>query len=248
MPQSSELLHVGQSDAVTRVGIVQYWPDQDPVGRSIERYGEYLQAQIDLLARWIVPGSTIIETAAGIGMHALFLAAAIGPGGHLLLYEDDPLRKQVLRQNLQANRVGNATLMKRRLGPRGGAGNETAAGASAAGPAVETIDELRLEAVQWIKASDAAATLELLEGATDTLWRLLPKLWLAMRNRGDQPALSAKAKDFGYRCFVVETPLFNPDNFNRRAIDVFEGRSALALLAIPEETEIDISLVHCAEI
>jgi hypothetical protein len=102
--------------------------------------------------------------------------------------------------------------------------------------------------VQWIKANDAVATLELLQGATDTLWRLRPKLWLAMRNRDDQSALSAKAKDFGYRCFVVETPLFNPDNFNRRAIDVFEGGSALALLAIPEETEIDISLAACAEI
>jgi hypothetical protein len=236
--------------AETRVGIVQYWPDHDPVGKSIERYGEYLQTQLDLLARWIVPGSTIIEAAAGIGMHALFLAAAIGPDGRLLLYEDDPLNKQVLRQNLQANRVANATMMKRRLGLRvpGGGGNGTAEATSAAGSAVETIDELRLEALQWIKTHDAAAAVELLDGAADTLWRLRPKLWLAMRNRGDQYALSAKAKDFGYRCFVVETPLFNPDNFNRRTIDVFEGRSALTLLAIPEETEIDISLVHCAEI
>jgi hypothetical protein len=235
--------------AETRVGIVQYWPDHDPVGKSIECYGEYLQRQLDILARWIVPGSTIIETAAGIGMHALFLSAAIGSQGHLLLYEDDPLCKQVLRQNLQANRVANATLMKRRLGLRvlSRAENDSAATRSAAVSAVETIDELRLEALHWIKAN-AAVALELLDGAADTLWRLRPKLWLAITNRSDQDPLSAKAKDFGYRCFVVETPLFNLANFNLRATDIFKGRSALALLAIPEETEIDISLAHFVEI
>ena len=45
---------------------------------------------------------------------------------------------------------------------------------------------------------------------------------------------------FGYRCWRIRTPLFNSDNFNRRRENVFGDRSALALLAIPEELEVEL--------
>ena len=64
--------------AETRVGIVQYWPDHDPVGKSIERYGEYLHRQAELIARIGVAAKTILEVGAGVGYHALCLATAAG--------------------------------------------------------------------------------------------------------------------------------------------------------------------------
>jgi hypothetical protein len=57
--------------------------------------------------------------------------------------------------------------------------------------------------------------------------------------------LAATARDFGYQCFGMKTPLFNSDNFNGRSSDVFGGRHALALLAFPEETEVDVMLDRC---
>ena len=55
-------------------------------------------------------------------------------------------------------------------------------------------------------------------------------------------------EQFGYQCWRMETPLFDPDNFNRRENDVFEGRSALALLALPEETEVANDLPGCTKL
>jgi hypothetical protein len=55
-------------------------------------------------------------------------------------------------------------------------------------------------------------------------------------------------KEFSYRCWAMRTSYFNPDNFNRRSDDVFAGRTALTLVAIPEEVEVDITLEHCIEI
>jgi hypothetical protein len=43
----------------------------------------------------------------------------------------------------------------------------------------------------------------------------------------------------------MDTALFNPANFNRRETDIFSGRTALALLAIPEEIDVDITLDEC---
>jgi hypothetical protein len=42
--------------------------------------------------------------------------------------------------------------------------------------------------------------------------------------------------------------LLNPQNFNRRETDIFNGATALALLAIPEEIEVDVALDECIEI
>jgi hypothetical protein len=46
----------------------------------------------------------------------------------------------------------------------------------------------------------------------------------------------------------METPLFNAQNFNRRDEDIFGGRTELALLAIPEETNVDVSVDGCSEL
>jgi hypothetical protein len=46
----------------------------------------------------------------------------------------------------------------------------------------------------------------------------------------------------------METALFNAENFNRREADIFSGRTALALLAIPEEIDVDIALDDCVEL
>jgi hypothetical protein len=42
--------------------------------------------------------------------------------------------------------------------------------------------------------------------------------------------------------------LFNPDNFNLCDSDIFNGQTALALIAIPEESSLDILYDGCARI
>ena len=224
--------------AECRYGILQYLPDEAWVGDSLGWYGEYLQPQLELLARLIRPGATVLEAAAGVGEHALFLAAAVGEAGHVFLYESRPVVKRILQQNLGANRVRNVTLMRRRLDAIGEAADRDA----------ETLDELQLERLDWLKINAGAVASDVLEGGTQTLWRLRPLLWVAA---ADEPALSALAsrvKALSYRCWRMETKLFNPHNFNRRDTDIFADRSALALLAIPEEIDVDVALEQCIEL
>src|SRR4030095_14731547 len=46
--------------AETRYGLLQFRPHDDPAGRSLERYGEYLQAHVALLPQWARAGATVI--------------------------------------------------------------------------------------------------------------------------------------------------------------------------------------------
>jgi hypothetical protein len=160
----------------------------------------------------------------------------VGSPGHLLLDEPDPLRRQVLEQNLRANGVTNFTLVaQHRREPRQHSA-ETKAQRHA------NIDELCLESLHWIKVNGGVDAVRILDGAAATLWRLRPKLFVAAPDGETLDVLAARVRDSGYQPFKLETPLFNAQNFNLRPNNIFGGKTALALLAVPEETEIDLSL------
>jgi tetratricopeptide (TPR) repeat protein/precorrin-6B methylase 2 len=227
---------VGMS-AVTeaRVGILQYQPDERPIGDALGWYGEWLQAELEFLGRIMRPGSAVMEVGAGVGAHAIAISRLIGAEGHLYLYENRPVVWRILQQNLNANRVGNATLMVRSIGkPEASSGDAV--------PKTESVDDLQVEKLDWLKIGSAVAVQEILAGSTDTLWRLRPCLFIAAADDDALRELAERMKAFGYRCWKMETPLFDPRNFNRREADIFEGETALALVAVPEERDVDILL------
>jgi tetratricopeptide (TPR) repeat protein/precorrin-6B methylase 2 len=237
----------------TRSGIMQYCLDLPDAGTSIEWYGEYLQQQIDLLSPLITPAMAVMEVGAGFGPHALWLATAIGPAGHLFLYEDDPRIRRVLQQNLRSNNMTNVTVMRGSLGiTRAATVDPRYMGSSKATPVAgqrsETIDELRLEQLHWIKTNGDSDVLPVLQGAAETLWRLRPRLFLAAATDDMLERFTICVKDFGYSCWQVTTTAFNPDNFNQRDENIFQAQTALALLAIPEELGIQVVHPSCSRV
>ena len=241
--------------AETRGGIVEYLPSREPVGSALRWYGEHLQAQVDLLDDLGLAGTTVVEVAAGVGEHALLLSAAIGAAGHLYLYEADALLHPMLRQNLRANGIVNTTLMRRELGggvralPAEDARDPSATKQLGYDPAkVDSLDDLQLEQLQLLKVNAPALVDSVLDGAQDSLWRLRPKLFLSVDEVGGLEPLVRRLQGFGYRCWRVESPLFNVANFNRRGDDVYQGQTALALLAVPEECDASISHEDCVEL
>jgi tetratricopeptide (TPR) repeat protein len=239
--------------AETRYGIMQYLPDEPLVGDSLRWYGELLQPQLDLLAPMVRPGATVMEVGSGVGAHALTLAAAIGEAGHLMLYESQPVPRQLLRQNLAANRVGNVTLMRRMLAGTsltesvGNAGNLVGRPATTVSP-TETVDDLHLDRLDLIKVNAGMIAMDVLAGAAATLWRLRPSLFIAVPDDGKLTEVAMRLQEFGHRCWRMETAWFNPQNFNRRDDDIFAGRKFLALLAVPEESEVDVAQSGCVEL
>ena len=225
--------------AETRAGIVQYFPDEPTVGDSIDWYGEYLQGQVDLLARIVTPGATLIEVSPGVGIHALQLALAAGPAGHVFLYEPRSLMRRLLRENLAAKPIENVTVLANSLGT---------SSSEAEGSRTETIDDLQLTQLLLLKINHDGVAHDVVAGAAETLWRLRPSLFMTADSDAALRALAAQTRDFGYRCWKLETSLFNPDNYNLRTDDIFPGRKAVALLGIPEETESEALTRGCVEL
>jgi len=237
--------------AGTRTGILQYLPDQALVGDSLRWYGEWLQPQLDLLAQLVRPGATLVEIGSGVGAHTIPLAVMANTDGHLLLYESRPVLRQILRQNLVANRVGNATLMRRSAAGSSaldGAGRAKLASAEQSESPVETVDDLQLSRLDLIKIAAQVDVTTVLAGATATLWRVRPSLFIAVEAEGALAEPARRLRDFGYRCWRMESALFSPNNFNRREDDIFSGQTALALVAVPEEMGVDMTQDGCVEL
>jgi FkbM family methyltransferase len=229
-----------------RAGLLQYLPSDGACGRSIEHYGEFLQPQLDLLGRIVGPGMTVLEVGAGIGAQALALSRAVGDAGNVIAYETRPIIRRLLRQNVRTNDAKNITIMPgeakvHRL--------VTDASASSTAPAPpEPIDQLQLDRLDLLKIGVEGAPIDVVGGAADTLWRLRPVLFIAVSGETELNDVNDEAKQFGYRCWRVDTPLFNTDNFNFWEIDVFAGAVMTALLAIPEETDLEFDLSGCVEL
>jgi hypothetical protein len=61
---------------------------------------------------------------------------------------------------------------------------------------------------------------------------------------GDPQDLAAPVqsiRDFGYRCWRMHRPVFNPNNFYRCKEDVHRGQIATTLFGIAEEKDIDMN-------
>lgn len=231
--------------AHARAGILEYVAGDGAAGDSVAWYGEWLQPQLDLLATLIRPSGVVMELSAGIGAHAIPLAAAAGVAGHVFAGEARPGHRAILRRNLAANCAVPVTVM------RGIPGRPAAAGAARGGEADEpagTLDALQLARLDLVKVNDPASAADVLAGAHDTLWRLRPTLYVAVDDTASLRALAAEVRTFGYRCWEHSTPLFDRANFNRRPDDIFEGRSALMLLAVPEEAALEVTSAGCVEI
>jgi tetratricopeptide (TPR) repeat protein len=221
--------------AESRGGFLQFIPDEPRIGRSLEHYGEWLQARLDAAIELVRPGSVLLEAGAGTGVHTLPLARAAGPEGVLLAYESRAAWRRLLEQNLAVHEITTVAALSRALG------NERFS------PRDESIDDLRLARLDGIKVNEEADAVAILEGAGDTLWRCRPWLLLGSNDGSRLDRAREILREFGYRVWRMDTPLFAATNFNRRDEDVFAGERAHALFALPEEADLRTSPRGCVE-
>jgi hypothetical protein len=201
----------------TRYGMMQYRRNDRPVGICLDRYGEYLQRFIDLLADFLRPGMAVIETAPGIGAHSVPLASILGAAGHLMLYEQDRVSTSVLRQNLHIAGAINVTIMPE-------------------ADQFEGLDDLGLRSLDLLKVNGMRHG-ETLGRSDSTLQRLRPFVFLESRDPSCFDAALPQLEPLDYRVQCMAVPYYDPNNFRANSADELEGAQTFAILAIPRERD-----------
>jgi tetratricopeptide (TPR) repeat protein len=230
----SDLPSIGEM----REGIFEYLQRaEDKESLSLAWYGEWHHEQMALLARLVKLDQTVVEVGSSIGVHAVALSRLVGPGGHMLVFENDLKTRRILGENLRANRARNVTVM------------QTVCGVDAAKTSpgsFDTIDSIELERLDWLKVNQWQDLDAVLTGADNTLWRSRPKLFVNVES--DFSAAASRIAAYGYTCWLHRSPVFRSQNFNKLERPMSQHYDQLAILAIPEEVLVDVDISPCEKI
>lgn len=218
----------------SRHGLFQYLPGEDNESDAIGWYGDYLEAVLASVSPLLRPGQTIVEIGSGIGSHAIPLAHEISADGHLFAIEDRERVRSALRQNLEANRVSNVTVLSL-------ANSASTHPPSTHSPSI-SIDELGLMSLHLLKLNSGTNAAAVLAGASQTLWRLRAPTLVVAATATEIAAAGAALFETSYQCWTHEIPLFDEQNFNRRGNDIFGSRTLRVLLGMAEEAAAGMSL------
>lgn len=240
-----------------RHGLFVYNPRDVYIGRSLDLYGEYSEAEVRVLCSLVRPGDAVVEAGANIGALTIALAKAAGADGVVLAYEPQRLAHQILCANAALNGLVNVVARQAAVGAAPGTAHvpvlnpeqeynfgdvvlaQWTAETGVPVP-VETIDERGLSRCRLIKADVQGMELEVLKGAERTIARHRPALYVENDVRARSPALIAYVRSLGYRLWWHLPPLFDAGNWLGASENVFGNVISVNLLCFPAEADIEL--------
>lgn len=226
------------------------------VGKSLDAYGEFSEGEIELFRQFITPGKVVVEVGANVGAHTVFLAQAVGMTGAVFAFEPQRLVFQTLCANLALNNIANVIAHHAAVGQHPGEiivplldfRKEQNFGGLALGDFKEgekvpvmTIDGLNLGRCDLIKVDVEGMEQLVLAGATKTIARCKPVLYVE-NDRQEKAAALVRAIDaMDYNLYWHTPPLFNPNNFAANPVNVFGQIVSLNMLCVPRAWQQNIT-------
>jgi len=221
------------------------------VGRSLDQYGEWCEAEVELFARLLRPGDTVLDAGSNIGAHTIPLARLVGTRGTVVAFEPQRVIFQALCANVAINSLANAFCYQAALGESAGAmvippldpmrgqnfGGFSISGYEQGEPvSVSALDDLPLRGCRLIKIDVEGMELSVIRGASSLVQRFWPILYVE-NNRPDRAAeLVRHIYSMGYDLFWHRAPLFNPSNFFGNSNNVFGDEVSENMLCLPHNT------------
>lgn len=237
--------------ARTRHGYMLYNRHDIYIGRSLEKYGEFSALEMDMLARLCGPGDFVIEVGANIGAHTVALARHVGEGGTVLAFEPQRLVFQVLCANVALNSLRNVHCYWAAAGADESPVNvpeldpaqpHNFGGLSLSGapqgqavPGMVLDGFLSLPRLRLIKIDVEGMEAEVLAGAGELIRRFKPLLYVENDRIEKSESLMRQIDALGYDMHWHLPPLFNPDNFNGDAENVFDRVVSVNMVCIHRE-------------
>jgi FkbM family methyltransferase len=230
-----------------RHGAMLYLLNDQYIGQSLDRYGEFSEGEADLFRQAVQPGATIVEVGANLGAHTVYLAKVAGPGGTLHAFEPQRVIFQILCANVAMNALTNVHTYQAGVGRQPGtivvprldytAGNNFGGlslqnGGEGERVPLMTVDSLGLSRCDFIKVDVEGMEAEVIAGATQTIRQFRPVLYVENDREEKSAALIQQIMDLGYRLYWHLPPLFNPQNYFGAAENIFGRIVSINMLAV----------------
>jgi FkbM family methyltransferase len=229
-------------------GAMLFFSNDHYVGRSLDLYGEFCEGEYEVFAQILRSGMTVVDVEANIGAHTIGFAELVGSLGRVFAFEPRRARYHMLCGNLALNGLSHVAAFQAALASTAGAMvvpaiadvDATAAGSEAdLQPQSDeqvpsaTLDSFDLNQCHFLKVDVQGRELDVLKGASETLAKHHPLLYVANGQRANSAALIGWLLERDYDLYWHLPPLFNPQNYFKGIINVFAGIVSVNMLAIP---------------
>ncbi len=224
------------------------------VGRSLETYGEWAEAEVQLFSQIIKPTDTVVEVGANIGSHTLAISR-LASEGRVHAFEPQPYVFSLLQKNIVDNGLTNITHWNVAVGSEVGRVSMPYLSANMHSPtnfgaiSIDTISDrrvgvplLKIDAIQEIQKIDflkidvEGFEPQVLEGARSAIQKFRPIVFIESRNREDHTlAINSFFGSLGYTTWHYNTLIYNPENFRSHTENIFGREASFDLLCLPQE-------------
>jgi FkbM family methyltransferase len=231
------------------------------VGRSLDRYGEFSEAEIALFDQLLRPGSVAFDVGANIGAHTVWLSKKVGATGRVVTFEPQRVIHQMLCANLALNGCENVYALWAAAGSKGGSARvprldyraENNFGGIPLAPANSTddisegvpamrIDDVHVPRCDFVKIDVEGMEQDVVAGAERTIRTYRPMLYVENDRRDRAAALVGALREMDYRLFWHLPRLFSAENFFGESENVFGRIVSVNMLCVPSERPIKTAL------
>ena len=243
-----------------REGFVVYNKNDDYIGKSIEKYGEFSQHEIKLFEVFCGPGHIVVDAGANIGTHTLAFSRLVGPTGRVFAYEPQRIVFQTLCGNLALNSITNVECMQQGLGNKDGhvlipdinynkKGNfgGVAIDKFTVGNKVEisTLDKLLyLPRLNFIKIDVEGMEHSVISGGLKVIEKFKPILYVENDRLDKSTALIKLIRNLDYRIFWHNPQLYNENNYAGDLENIYNNIVSVNILCIHSSVKINIPLME----
>jgi FkbM family methyltransferase len=239
-----------------RHGLFMYNLNDLFIGRALDIYGEWCDAELTCLEEFIKTGDVIVDAGANIGTHTVFFAKRVGVMGAVYAFEPQHITFEFLCANMALNGLMNVFHLQMGIGDKssettvpvldphiaqnfGNLSIENNYGGERVG--IIPLDAFELKRCNLIKIDVEGMEVKVLQGAEKTIQNLRPILFVENNGREGNPELVQKLFDLDYDCRWHIANYYNPRNFFNNTDNVWTNFVPESnMLCVPKEIEQNI--------
>lgn len=211
------------------------------IGKCFELYGEYSEAEVNVIRMFVRPGDTALDIGANIGDLTLPMALCAGESGRVYAVESHAEVFNVLCANLALNQIVNTKPINAFIADSddvdtGGPWGKYGYVSKNFQPPILPIDALNLEACAFLKIDVDGKELEVLKSGAATLAKTRPVIYLENDVREKSAPLLEHLLEMDYVLYWHPAPIFSPDNFFANPTNHWpQNIISLMVLCLPKE-------------
>ena len=238
-------------------GDFAYLKSDTIIGKSLDTYGEYAEAELALASQLLRPGGKVIDVGANIGSHSVFYSKIVGNDGEVYAFEPSHLNYFFLVTNLTLNNAFNVQHFKAAVGtekplylPINTVDDEINHGALKTTTedggddfeqcAVFQLDDIGLDYCNLVKVDVEGNEVDVLQTGEKLFSQHRP--FIIAECQENTKELLQFVKDIGYEAYWVPVNNFNPDNFFESKESIFEDPTSQVINIFAYPKEIDITI------